>query len=128
MDRTSDEYKTFVANAVAKPPERRSQAEQDAIRYEMLKDELARGSTTFERANEINRELDEVEDFASNRGRYELGAVGMYGVRGILLGNELIAEVPLPRTTSRDPTIEARRECRDARAQMIIDALNREGA
>jgi hypothetical protein len=59
MDLTSDEWKTFVANAIAKAPQRRSQAESDAIRYEMLRDELARG-TTLERANEINRLLDQL--------------------------------------------------------------------
>jgi hypothetical protein len=62
MDRTSDDWQSFVANAFAKAPERRSQAERNAVRHEMLLEELARSSTTFERASEINRILNEIED------------------------------------------------------------------
>jgi hypothetical protein len=45
MDRTSDDWKVFVANVSAKGRESQSRAERNAIRYEMLLDELARGST-----------------------------------------------------------------------------------
>ena len=61
MDRTSDDWKAFVANVIAKAPEE-SRAERNAIRYEMLLDELARGSTTVERASKINCILNEIDD------------------------------------------------------------------
>jgi hypothetical protein len=62
MDRTSDDWKAFVANVSAKGPEGQSRAERNAIRYEMLLDELARGSTTVEWASEINCILNEIDD------------------------------------------------------------------
>jgi hypothetical protein len=64
MDRASDEWKTLVADAIAKPPARRSLADLDAIYHEieMLRDELARGATAFERANQINRLLDALKE------------------------------------------------------------------
>ena len=51
-----------MANVIAKAPEDRSRAVRNASRYEMLLDELERGSTTVERASEINCILNEIDD------------------------------------------------------------------
>ena len=55
--------------------------------------------------------------------RAELGSIGKYGFRWVIVGKNEFAQVPLP-PQGMTNTIEQRRAERDATAQKIVDALN----